>query len=67
MYKLTLEYIKEGGILPKGFIRYVTIEDKNKFNTYMGVLNTNSWKILSIDVIETKPIKYLNRVNNNNL
>lgn len=62
MYKLTLEYIREGNnILPKGFIRYVTIEDKNKFNTYMGVLNTNSWKILSIDVIETKPIRYLNR------
>lgn len=61
MYKLTIEYRKEGGFLPKGFIRYVSFEDTDKFNNYLGILNTNSWKVLSIDVIETKPIRYLNR------
>lgn len=61
MYKLTLEYIKEDGILPKGFTRFVTLENKDKFNQYLSVLNTSSWKVLYIDNIETKPIRYLNR------
>jgi len=62
MYKLTIEYIKEGGVLPKGFIRCISLENKDNFNIYITQLNTNSWKVLSIDCIETKPIKYLNRV-----